>query len=97
MGQGFPSALCERGFRKFSSQLCRVWVICGDREELREPASAASFEEVRVYMAKWDAEARNARGEALPEDVRRALRQLMAASVESGEVLTQTVSSLPRK
>ncbi|BCN62846.1 DEAD/DEAH box helicase [Prescottella equi] len=75
-------------FRKFASQLSRTWAICGSHEALRELAPVAQFfEEVRVYMAKWDAEERYARGQAVPEDVQRALRQLMAASVESGEVL----------
>jgi type I restriction enzyme, R subunit len=75
-------------YRKFSSQLSRVWAICGSTEALRELAPVARFfEEVRVYMAKFDAEERQARGEAVPEDVQRALRQLIAASVESGEVL----------
>ncbi|OOL32903.1 DEAD/DEAH box helicase [Rhodococcus rhodochrous] len=75
-------------FRKFSSQLSRAWAICGTHPDLRGLAADAKFlEEVRVYMAKFDAEDRQARGLAVPEDVRRALRQLMAASVESGEVL----------
>ncbi|WP_137725068.1 type I restriction endonuclease subunit R [Prescottella subtropica] len=75
-------------YRKFASQLSRVWAICGSHDGLREFAPTAMFfEEVRVYMAKWDAEERYARGQAVPEDVQRALRQLMAASVESGEVL----------
>ncbi|ORI13072.1 DEAD/DEAH box helicase [Rhodococcus sp. 1163] len=75
-------------YRKFSSQLSRVWALCGSTDELREIAPVARFfEEVRVYMAKFDAEERQARGEAVPEDVQRALRQLIAASVESGEVL----------
>ncbi|QXW00777.1 type I restriction endonuclease subunit R [Rhodococcus globerulus] len=75
-------------YRKFASQLSRVWALCGSRPELAEDAlTARFFEEVRVYMAKWDAADRQARGQAVPEDVQRALRQLMAASVESGEVL----------
>ncbi|MGW4017753.1 type I restriction endonuclease subunit R [Rhodococcus ruber] len=75
-------------FRKFSSQLSRAWAICGTHPDLGGLAADAKFfEEVRVYMAKFDAEDRQARGLAVPEDVRRALRQLMAASVESGEVL----------
>ncbi|CRK51709.1 Type I site-specific deoxyribonuclease, HsdR family [Rhodococcus sp. RD6.2] len=75
-------------YRKFSSQLSRVWAICGSRDELREQVSDAQFfEEVRVYMAKFDAEDRAARGQVVPEDVERALRTLMAASVESGDVL----------
>lgn len=48
---------------------------------------ARSFEEVRVYMAKFDAADRQVRGVAVPDDVKRALRALMAASVESGGVL----------
>ncbi|MFC4603143.1 type I restriction endonuclease subunit R [Rhodococcus kronopolitis] len=75
-------------YRTFSSQLSRVWAICGSHEELREQVRDAQFfEEVRVYMAKFDAEDRAARGQVIPEDVERALRTLMAASVESGEVL----------
>lgn len=75
-------------YRKLSSQLSRLWAICGSRDELRELAPTARFfEEVRVYMAKFDAEDRLARGQAVPEDVERLLRHLMAASVESDEVL----------
>ncbi|CAM2790504.1 type I restriction endonuclease subunit R [Prescottella defluvii] len=75
-------------YRKFASQLSRAWAICGSQEALREQVwKAQFFEEVRIYMAKWDAEERYARGQAVPEDIQRALRQLMAASVESGEVL----------
>ncbi|MFD4294406.1 type I restriction endonuclease subunit R [Rhodococcus sp. NPDC058532] len=75
-------------YRKFSSQLSRMWAICGSREELRgQVGDAKFFEEVRVYMAKFDAEDRAARGQVIPEDVERALRTLMAASVESGDVL----------
>ncbi|NLE80632.1 MAG: type I restriction endonuclease subunit R [Rhodococcus sp.] len=86
VGEG-EETLTDR-FRKFASQLSRTWAICGNREELREYAPVARFfEEMRVYMAKWDAQARQANGEAIPEDIKRALRQLMAASVESGKVL----------
>ncbi|MFD4469387.1 type I restriction endonuclease subunit R [Rhodococcus sp. NPDC058505] len=75
-------------YRMFSSQLSRMWAICGSREELRgQVGDAKFFEEVRVYMAKFDAEDRAARGQVIPEDVERALRTLMAASVESGDVL----------
>lgn len=75
-------------YRMFSSQLSRMWAICGSRDELREAAPTARFfEEVRVYMAKFDAEDRTARGQAVPEDIERALRRLMAAAVESGDVL----------
>ncbi|SQI31204.1 type I site-specific modification system restriction subunit [Rhodococcus coprophilus] len=75
-------------YRENASQLSRVWAICGTHEEVRPlAADARFFEEVRVYMAKFDAADRQASGAAVPEDVKRALRALMAASVESGEVL----------
>lgn len=75
-------------YRKHASQLSRLWAICSGHEDVRPLArDARFFEEVRVYMAKFDAADRQARGVAVPEDVKRALRALMAASVESGEVL----------
>ncbi|MDG3012288.1 type I restriction endonuclease subunit R [Rhodococcus sp. D2-41] len=75
-------------FRTLASQLSRVWALAGGTDALRPLAREARFfEEVRVYMAKFDAAARQARGEAVPEDVQRLLRQLMAAAVDSDEVL----------
>ncbi|MGX7725076.1 type I restriction endonuclease subunit R [Rhodococcus sp. 5G237] len=75
-------------FREYSSQLSRVWAICSTHEDVQPLArDARFFEEVRVRMAKLDAEERRANGGAVPEDVKRALRALMAASVESEEVL----------
>jgi len=75
-------------YRRYASQLSRVWAICSGHEDVRPlVGDARFFEEVRVTMAKFDAADRQARGVAVPEDVKRALRALMAASVESGEVL----------
>ena len=48
---------------------------------------ARFFEDVRVWMAKYDAEARRASGQAIPEDVERLLRRLLDAAVESEGVL----------
>jgi type I restriction enzyme R subunit len=45
------------------------------------------YEEVRVYMAKFDAADRVARGEPIPEDIQRLLASLIAESTISGEVL----------
>ncbi|QNG19849.1 type I restriction endonuclease subunit R [Rhodococcus triatomae] len=79
--------LAER-YRTYSSQLSRVWALAGGRPELKALVLPAQFfEEVRVYMAKFDAEERQASGKAVPEDVQRALRQLMAASVEADDVV----------
>lgn len=79
--------LAER-YRSFSSQLSRMWALAGGRQELASlKRTAQFFEEVRIYMAKFDAEARQASGQAVPEDVQRALAQLMAAAVEADDVI----------
>ena len=48
---------------------------------------ARFYEEVRVWMAKLDAEDRASRGEPSPEDIQRLLGALIAESTETGEVL----------
>jgi len=45
------------------------------------------YEEVRVWMAKLDAEERVSRGEPIPEEIQRLLGALIAESTEPGEVL----------
>ena len=75
-------------FRRLSSQLARAWAICGRADELAPLRSDAQFyEEVRVWMGKYDAEDRQARGEPVPEEVQCLLAQLMADAVISSEVL----------
>jgi type I restriction enzyme R subunit len=75
-------------FRTLSSQLSRAWALAGGSDALRALIPQARFfEDVRVWMAKYDAEARRASGQAVPEDVERLLRQLMDAAVESEGVL----------
>ncbi|WP_066464232.1 type I restriction endonuclease subunit R [Sanguibacter suarezii] len=75
-------------FRKLSGQLGRAWALCGRAPALENVADDARFfEEVRVWMAKFDAEERQARGEPVPDDVQRTLNRLMATAVVSGEVL----------
>ncbi len=75
-------------YRRLSSQLSRAWAIAGRADELQELRNEAQFyEEVRVWMGKYDAEARQARGEPIPEDVQRMLNQLVAGAVVSSEVL----------
>jgi len=75
-------------FRKLSGQLARAWAICGGTETLAHLHPEVRFyEEVRVWMAKFDAEERQSRGEPIPEEIQRLLSQLIAESTASGEVL----------
>ncbi len=75
-------------YRKLSSQLARAWAICGGSETLAHlHAEVRFYEEVRVWMAKFDAEDRQSRGEPIPEEIQRLLGQLIAESTTSGEVL----------
>jgi len=45
------------------------------------------YEEVRVWMAKFDAEDRQSRGEPIPEEIQRLLGKLIAESTASGDVV----------
>ncbi|MGL5862361.1 MAG: type I restriction endonuclease subunit R, partial [Phycicoccus sp.] len=74
--------------RRLAAQLGRAWALASGSQTLEERrAEIRFFEEVRVYMAKLDAEERIARGEPVPEDIQRLLSTLVAESTESGEVL----------
>lgn len=73
-------------YRKLSGQLARAWAISGGDEQLAYLRPDAQFyEEVRVWMAKFDAAERQSRGEPLPDDIRRLLNKLVAESTASGE------------
>jgi type I restriction enzyme R subunit len=78
--------LAER-FRTHAARLARFYALCstnGDLLSYRD--DIAFFEEVRVWMAKFDAEDRRARGLSLPADVELYLRQLTAGAIEAGGV-----------
>ena len=84
-GEGEPT-LAER-FRTQPARLARFYALCassGDVNEYRD--DIAFFEEVRVWMAKYDAEERRAAGLPIPADVALYLRQLMAGAIEAGGV-----------
>jgi type I restriction enzyme, R subunit len=71
--EGEPS-LADR-FRRESARLARFYALCstsGDLHALRR--DIAFFEDVRVWMAKYDAEDRRARGLTVPADVELYLR-----------------------
>ena len=75
-------------YRRLSAQLSRAWSVASGNETLAMLRPAARFyEEVRIYMAKFDAEERRANGEPVPEEIERLLSQLVADSTASGEIL----------
>lgn len=74
-------------YRKLSGQLARAWAISGGDEQLAQRPDAQFYEEVRVWMAKYDAAQRQASGAPLPDDIRRLLNQLVAESTASGDVV----------
>ena len=76
-------------YRHTAGQLARAWALCtgsGELEELRPEIQV--YEEIRVWMGKYDAQDRASRGEPIPEDVQRMLGQLIATATDAtGEVL----------
>jgi len=86
-GIGEQEALSAR-YRRLSGQLARAWALCSKSEAVQVLRPEITFyEEVRVWMAKFDAEERQSRGEPIPEEIQRLLGQLIATSTASGEVV----------
>lgn len=84
---GAEAGSAER-FRRLSSQLARVWALAAGSDGLHEFRDEIAFyEEVRVWMAKYDARDRQARDEPIPEEIQRLLGTLIADSTASGEVI----------
>jgi type I restriction enzyme R subunit len=74
-------------FRVAASKLARFYALCSTHKEMRDlRGEIAFFEEIRVWMAKMDADDRRARGLPIPADVELYLRQLTAGAVEAGTV-----------
>ncbi|MGH3397164.1 MAG: type I restriction endonuclease subunit R, partial [Streptosporangiaceae bacterium] len=74
-------------FRAVAAKLARFYALCSTHKEMGELRDdVAFFEEIRVWMAKADADDRKARGEPIPADVEMYLRQLTAGAVEAGGV-----------
>lgn len=75
-------------FRKFANQLARAWALAAGSQTLDDLRPAAKFyEEVRVWMAKFDAQERQAQGRPIPDEIQRLLARLVATSTETGEVV----------
>jgi len=75
-------------FRRQSGRLARAWTLCSGSNALEAVRPEVQFyDEVRVWMAKCDANERIERGEPIPEEIERLLANLVATSTASGEVL----------
>ncbi|MBK8468228.1 MAG: type I restriction endonuclease subunit R [Actinomycetales bacterium] len=85
---GSDTEMISAAYRRLSSQLARAWALCAPSGQLHDVhADARFYEEVRVWMAKLDAEDRRSRGEPIPEDIQRLLGALIAQSTQTGDVL----------
>jgi type I restriction enzyme R subunit len=70
-----------------SGQLGRMWAVSSGSDTLADlRREIAFYEEVRGWMAKWDAREREASGQPIPEDVQRVLRGLVADAPAAGGV-----------
>jgi type I restriction enzyme R subunit len=75
-------------YRRYSGQLSRAWALCSGSAALAQlRPEVQMYEEIRVWMAKYDAADRQASGEPIPEDIQRLLGELIAGATQSGEVL----------
>ncbi|MCH9731452.1 MAG: type I restriction endonuclease subunit R [Actinomycetia bacterium] len=84
---GDESSLGDR-FRTLSNHLSRAWALCSGSETLDTLRPTVKFyEQVRVWMGKFDAQERQAAGKPIPEDIKRLLAALVAESTASGEIV----------
>jgi len=68
-------------FRRLSTQLVRAWALASGADPLAEAHPVMRLcEEVRVCMAKFDAEERRASGRPIPEEIQRLLGDVIAAN-----------------
>ena len=75
-------------FRALTNQLARAWALAGGTPTLEGLRPTVRFyEEVRVMMAKFDAEERRVSGEPVPEEIHRLLSGLVASSTATGEIV----------
>ncbi|WP_438853908.1 type I restriction endonuclease subunit R [Agromyces sp. M3QZ16-3] len=75
-------------FRRFSGQLSRAWALASGQKTMLEYRDEIGFyEEVRVWMAKYDAAERKASGQPIPEDIQRLLGSLIAQATDAGDVV----------
>ncbi|GAA1768712.1 type I restriction endonuclease subunit R [Agromyces humatus] len=82
-----PETLAAR-YRRLSGQLARAWALASGRKTLADVHDEIAFyQEVRVWMAKFDAADRKASGQPIPEDIQRLLGGLIAEATDAGGVV----------
>lgn len=75
-------------FRKLAAHLARSWALSGGDATLEDLRTTMRFyEEVRVWMAKFDAQERQSSGQPVPEEIQRILSGLVASSAAAGETI----------
>ncbi len=75
-------------FRKLSNQLARAWALAAGGQTLDDLRPTARFyEEVRVWMGKFDAQERQSSGQPVPEEIERLLSSLVDTSTAAGEIV----------
>ncbi len=83
-----PNGRPKVRFRKLANQLARAWALCSGAENLGHLKLPVRFyEEVRVWLAKFDAEEARSNGQPIPEEVQRLLASLIATSTATGEIV----------
>ena len=74
-------------YRTLSGQLGRIWALAHGTATLAELKDEVRFyEEVRVWMAKYDAKQREADGQPIPDEILRALRGVVADATATGGI-----------
>lgn len=73
-------------FRSHAATMARLWTIAARNDAAAQlKVSVQFYQEVRVLMAKMDAEERRASGQPVPEDVQRLLRRLIDKSTHASD------------
>jgi type I restriction enzyme R subunit len=80
-------------FRRLANQFARAWALCSGSQSLDHPQAHAKFHaDVRGWMGKFDAQARQAEGK-----VQRMLSALVASATAPGEIVDiYEAADLPR-
>lgn len=85
-------------FRKLANNLARAWALCAGSQTLGPLRPTVKFyEQVRVWMAKFDAQERQASGKPIPGEIKRMLSTLVYESTASdGIVDIYDAAGLPK-